>query len=114
MTIEGKELVSIQEVKADDIEFLEIMEEDNTSAKQKIRKALEDMALVEWFNSLEEFAAHKLFEWMSKEWGMWRSEDILLKYLRFMAESQWWTSWTKEFTVKSNIPILNRNTLLTA
>ncbi len=114
MNTEEKGLVSIQEVKADDIDYIEIIEEDDTSAKQRIRKAMTDQAYVEWYTSLEEYAAQKLFEWMNKEWGMWRSEDILLKYLRFMAESQWWTSWTKEFTVKSNIPVLNRKSLFTA
>jgi len=47
MNTEEKGLVSIQEVKADDIDYIEIIEEDDTSAKQRIRKAMTDQAYVE-------------------------------------------------------------------
>jgi len=103
----------LQEMQPDDIEVLEIYEEDYKSAKVRLRQAMTDRALKEWYNSLEEFAADKFFQSIMKWDKVSKADETILKYLRFMWEAEGWTNATKEFTVKSNVPTLGRKVLLT-
>lgn len=105
-------MTDIKEIKASDEFFLEVYENDYKTSKDRIREAIQKRVYCEWYNSVEEFAADFLIKVMMKEKWPTKSDEVILKYLRFIWETEGWTSASKEFTINSNIPKLNDKTLL--
>lgn len=107
-----KEEVGIQSITPDDEYEVEIFELEDWTAKDKLRKEILKSVQSAWFETVEEFVAKMMIAKMT--WEITKSDDILLKYLRFLWETQWYTASTKEYNIVSKIPQLNRKSLLSA
>lgn len=105
-------MTNIKDIKADDDFYLEVYENDYKTSKDRIKEALKKRIQEEWYESTEEFASDFLIKSMMKEKWPTKADEVLLKYLRFIWETEWWTASTKEFTINSNIPKLDNKNLL--
>ena len=105
-------MTDIKEIKSSDDFYLEVYENDYKTSKDRIKHALMKRVQEEWFLSIEEFASDFIVKAMIKPAWPSKSDEVLLKYLRFIGETEWWTASTKEFTINSNIPKLNEKHLL--
>ncbi len=91
---------------------VEIFELEDNTIKDKLRKEFLKNVQALWFSSVEDFVAKTMVAKMT--WELTKEDDILLKYLRFLWETQWYTASTKEYNIVSKIPQLNRSALLSA
>lgn len=102
---------NINEIPSDELPVLEISENDYKSAKDRMKEQLNIMAKINWFETIEQYVASKTVNMIWSE-KLWRSDDIMLKALRFIWDIQWRTTSSKDFTIKSNIPYLDNKSLV--
>lgn len=81
--------------------------EETETKKQRMERLYNEMAIENWFDSIEHFYVSKRF-WLAMKWDRYsKADDYMSALLNTIAKDLWYWSASKEFVMQNNIPVLS-------
>lgn len=112
----------VGEIRPDDSGYLAfLVEQGDSTSKQKVKQALQEEAILNWFSAAEELYSKIMMKVLSdsyesivnwRELKLTKAYDFLIKLMKELAATMDWTEQSKEVRIESNIRKLNRSELL--
>ncbi len=80
---------------------------ETETKKQRLERLYNQMAIENWFESIEHFYVSMKFKLAMRKEGMDKADDYMEKLLRGIASDLWYGSWNKEFVMQNTLPQLS-------
>ena len=112
----------VGEIRPDDSNYLAfLVEQWDSTSKQKVKQAIQEEAIINWFSAAEELYSKIMIKVLSDsyeaianwtELKLTKAYDFLIKLMKELSATMDWTEQSKEVRIESNIRKLNRSELL--